>query len=71
MTRKPLPDESAQCADVYFDTLNRSQKAVRDGYDQHAVADALLEVARDILADNYEFMTVFERFRKRRNIDPS
>jgi hypothetical protein len=43
------------------------QDALREGYDPHAIADALHEAGRDVLADDHEFMTVFERLRKRRN----
>jgi hypothetical protein len=43
------------------------QEALREGYDPHAIADALLEAGRDVLADDHEFMTMFEHLRKRRN----
>jgi hypothetical protein len=68
MDKRPYPGETIQCADIYFALRDLTQDARRQGYDPHALADALLEAALDILADNYEFMTVFDRFTKRRNI---
>jgi hypothetical protein len=68
MNRKPPADESAQCADIYFNAQTLFPDPLRSGDDPHAIADALLEAARDVLADNHEFMIVFERFRKRRNL---
>ena len=62
------PDESAQCGNIYADAKALSQDALLQGYDPHAIADGLLEAARDVLADNHEFITVFKRFSKRRNL---
>jgi hypothetical protein len=64
----PPPDESAQCGSIYFEARDLAQDAVQDGYDRRAVAEGLLEAARGIVADNQEFMTIFERFWARWNI---
>ena len=68
MKRNIPPDESAQCAYIYIDAQALFQNALKQGYDPHAIADVFLEAARDTPADNDEFMTVFERFRKRRSL---
>jgi hypothetical protein len=60
-SRAPPPEGAARPLQLLF------QDALREGYDPHAIADALLEAGRDVLADDHEFMTVFERLRKRRN----
>jgi hypothetical protein len=59
-SRAPPPEGAARSLQALF------QDALREGYDPHAIADALLEAARDVLADDHESMTVFERFSKRR-----
>ena len=68
MPGREMEDESAQFASVYCDVQALFQDALSDGYDHHAIAEALLEGARDVLADNTEFLTVLERFKLRRNI---
>ena len=69
MTSKLPPDESNQCANIYFAVQELPQDALLQGYHSHAIAGALLEAARDTLADNQEFLTVYDRFSKRRNLD--
>ena len=61
-------DESAQVGDLYTMVQALFHDAIDQGYDHHAVAEALLHGARDVLADNTEFWTVFERFKVLRNL---
>lgn len=60
--RVPI-DESGQVGNVYALAQSVSHDAILQGYDNHAVAEALLNVARDVLADDVEFWSVFERFK--------
>ena len=59
-------DESVQVANIYFQAQAIAYDAVAAGYDHHAVAEGLLQMARDVLADNEEFWTVFNRFKAMR-----
>lgn len=56
-------DESAQVGNVYTLVQALFQDAAHEGYHPQAIAEALMCGARDILTDDAEFMTVFERFR--------
>lgn len=56
-------DESGQVSNVYALVQALFQDAANDGYDRHAIAEALMCGARDILADDIEFQAVFDRFR--------
>jgi len=56
-------DESGQVGNVYASVQALLQDAAHAGYDRHAIAEALMCGARDILADDTEFLAVFDRFR--------
>ena len=56
-------DESGQVGNVYAMTQALFQDAVHEGYDRRAIAEALMCGARDVLADDTEFLAVFDRFR--------
>ncbi len=56
-------DESGQVANVYALVQGLFNDAAHEGYDRRAIAEAPMCSARDVLADDTEFLTVFDRFR--------
>lgn len=63
---RALPDESAQVSDIREEAMAIALRAAPENYDLHAIAEGLLHAARDILADDDEFLRVFSRFSKLR-----
>ena len=56
-------DESGQTGNVYALVQALFHDASNEGYDRRAIAEALMCGARDVLADDTEFLAVFDRFR--------
>lgn len=56
-------DESDQVGDVYALVQALFHNAVHEGYDRHAIAEALICGARDVLANDAEFLAAYDRFK--------
>jgi hypothetical protein len=62
MTGEVPSDRSAQISNARIVGLQFASSLVAEGYDPHCVAEGLLHAAREILADDHEFLTVMIGF---------